>query len=96
MTVFLKVQHNILIINTVSIAGLKQNIASVIKKVRYEGKPMIIMQRFEPVAVLLDHEYYEVLEKALEDKMDLGAIEDGKNESRKSSKVVAKKLGLRT
>lgn len=82
-------------INTVSITGLKQNIAGVIKKIRSEGKPMVIIQRSEPAAVLLDPEYYEVLEKALEDKIDLKAIEDRKNEPRKSSRVVAKKLGLR-
>jgi len=82
-------------INTVSVTDLKQNIAGVIKKVQTNGKPMVIIQRSRPAAVLVDPKYYEVLEKALEDKIDLQAIVDRKNEPRISSKIVAKTLGLK-
>lgn len=82
-------------INTVSITGLKQNTAGIIKKIQVDGKPMIIMQRSEPAAVIVDTKYYEILEEALEDKLDLKTIAVRKNEPRVSSKIVAKKLGLR-
>lgn len=82
-------------ISTVSITGLKQNTASLIKKIQIDGKPMIIMQRSEPAAVIVNTKYYEILEEALEDKLDLKAIKTRKNEPRISSKIVAKKLGLR-
>ena len=82
-------------INTVSVTDLKQNIAGVIKKVKSDGRPMVIMQRSQPAAVLVDSKYYEVLEKALEDKIDLQAISSRKKEPRISSKIVAKKLGLK-
>lgn len=81
-------------INTVSVTDLKQNIAGVIKKIQTNGKPMVIIQRSQPAAVLVDPKYFEVLEEALEDKMDLLAIADRKKESRISSKIVAKKLGF--
>ncbi len=81
-------------INTVSVTDLKQNIAGVIKKVKSNGKPMVIIQRSRPAAVLVDPQYYEALEKALEDKIDLQVITDRKNEPRISYKIVAKKLGL--
>jgi len=82
-------------INTVSITGLKQNTAGVIKKIQADGKSMIIMQRSEPAAVIVDTKYYEILEEALEDKMDLKTIAVRIKEPRVSSKIVAKKLGLR-
>ncbi len=81
-------------INTVSVTDLKQNIAGVIKKVQTNGKPMVIIQRSQPAAVIMDPKYYEILEEAVEDKMDLKAITERKNEPRISSKIVAKKLGF--
>ncbi len=82
-------------INTVSITGLKQNTAGIIKKIQVDGKPMIIMQRSEPAAVLLDPKSYEAFEEALEDLIDLKAIKERKNEPRVSSKIIARKLGLK-
>lgn len=67
-------------INTVSITDLKQNTADVVKKVKSSGEPILVMQRSEPAAVLVDPEYYEVLEEALEDLEDLRDIELRKNE----------------
>ena len=81
-------------INTVSITDLKQNTSDVVKRVRASGKPVVVMQRSEPAAVLLDPDYFEILEKALEDLGDLQAIEDRKNEPTVPFEEVAKKLGL--
>lgn len=67
-------------LNTVSITNLKQNTSDVVKRVRISGKPVVVMQRSEPAAVLVDPDYYEILEQALEDLKDLQAIEDRKNE----------------
>lgn len=80
--------------NTVSITSLKQNTSDVVKNVRATGKPVVIMQRSEPAAVLLDPAYYEILEQALEDLEDLQIIEERKNEPTVPFEVVAKKLGL--
>ncbi|MDP3974248.1 MAG: type II toxin-antitoxin system Phd/YefM family antitoxin [Candidatus Daviesbacteria bacterium] len=81
-------------INTVSITDLKQNTADVVKRVKITGKSVLIIQRSEPSAVLVDPNYYEILEKSLEDLEDLKVIEERKEESTVSSKQVAKKLGL--
>lgn len=81
-------------IKTVSITDLKQNTASIIKKVKTEGKPVVVLQRSEPAAVLVGPDYYEALEIALEDIADLKAVEERKNEPTISSQKVAKKLGL--
>lgn len=67
-------------INTVSITDLKQNTAKVVKKVKEEGKPVVILQRSEPTAVLIDPKYYEILQQALEDLEDLIDLEIRKNE----------------
>ncbi len=71
-------------INTVSITDLKQNTASVIKRIKSEGESVAVLQRSEIAAVLVDPDYYEALEQALEDKLDLQAIEDRKDEPRVS------------
>ena len=67
-------------INTVSITDLKQKTAEVVKKVKTSGEPVVVMQRSEPAAVLIDPQYYKTLEEALEDIGDLKAIEERKNE----------------
>lgn len=67
-------------INTVSITTLKQNTADVIGKVKSTGQPVVVMQRSEPAAVLVDPDYYQILEEALEEREDLKAIEKRKNE----------------
>lgn len=82
-------------INTVSITDLKQNTADVVKRVKTSGGPLVVMQRSEPAAVLVDPEYYEILEEALEDLEDLRDIELRKNDPTVPAEEVAKKLGLR-
>lgn len=67
-------------INTISITDLKQNTASVVKKVKESGRPHFILQRSEVAAVLVDPEKYQILEQALEDMEDLQAIEKRKDE----------------
>lgn len=81
-------------INTVSITDLKQNTADVVKKMKSSGQPVVVLQRSEVAAVLLDPDYYKILEQALEDLEDLRDIELRKNDPTVSSEEVAKKLGL--
>ncbi|TSC87824.1 MAG: Uncharacterized protein G01um10145_961 [Microgenomates group bacterium Gr01-1014_5] len=81
-------------LNTVSITNLKQNTADVIEKVKKGGAPILVIQRSEPAAVLVDPEYYETLVEALEDIEDIRDIELRKNEPTIPFEEVAKKLGL--
>ncbi len=67
-------------INTVSITDLKQNTSKVIKQVQDDGRSIVILQRSKVAAVLVDPSYYDTLEEALEDIIDLKAIEDRKND----------------
>ena len=67
-------------INTVSITDLKQNTASIVKRAKASGQPVVVLQRSEVAAVLVDPDYYKVLEQALEDLEDLRDIELRKNE----------------
>ena len=67
-------------INTASITDLKQNTAQIIKKLQLEGKSVVILQRSQPAAVLVDPRYFTILEEALENEIDLKAIEERKNE----------------
>lgn len=67
-------------LNTVSITDLKQNTAGVIAKVKSTGRPVVVIQRSEPAAVLVEPDHYELLEQALEDIEDLRDIEARKNE----------------
>ena len=78
-------------INTVSITDLKQNTADVVKRVKDSGKPLVVMQRSEPAAVLVDPDYFQILERALEDLEDLRDIELRKNEPRVSMDEYLKK-----
>lgn len=81
-------------INTVSITDLKQNTADVVKKLRTSGGSVVVMQRSEPAAVLVDPDYYEMLERALEDFEDLRDIELRKNEPTRSlDKYLDKRFG---
>ena len=50
-------------INTVSISNLKQNTSKVIGKVREEGGSLVILQRSKVAAVLVDPDYYDILEE---------------------------------
>ena len=81
-------------INIVSITNLKQNTASIVSDVKTTGEPVVVLQRSEPAAVMVDPDYYKILEEALEEKEDLKAIMERKNEPVISSDEVAKKLGL--
>lgn len=79
-------------INTTSITDLKQNTASVIKKLQEEGKSIVILQRSQAAAVLVDPDYFALLEDALETSSDTKAIEERKNEPTVSFEEIAKKL----
>ena len=96
LNILLKVWYNIFnMINTVSITDLKQNTADVVKKVRISGKPIIVMQRSEPAAILVDPDHYQILEKALEDLEDLRDIELRKNDPTVPMDEVMEKLASR-
>lgn len=95
MTVLLNVPYNVsTMINTVSITDLKQKTSEVVKRVKLSGQPVVVIQRSEPAAVLIDPDYYQVLERALEDLEDLKAIEERKDEPGIPAEKIAKKLGL--
>ncbi|MDO8497784.1 MAG: type II toxin-antitoxin system Phd/YefM family antitoxin [bacterium] len=79
-------------INTASITDLKQNTAQIIKKLKIGGKSVVILQRSQPAAVLVDPNYYAVLEEALENSNDLTAIEERKNEKTVSFEEASKKV----
>jgi len=81
-------------INTVSITELKQNTAGVLGKIKSGKKHIVVLQRSKAAAVIVDPEYFEKMEQALEDAADLRAIEERKNEPGISLEEVAKKLGL--
>lgn len=84
-------------INTTSITALKQNTAQIIKKLRKEGKSVVILQRSQAAAILVDPEYYTVLEEALENAEDLKAIEERENEPTVSfDKYFQKRFGKDT
>lgn len=82
-------------INTASVTDLKQNTAGILKKIRSSGASIVVLQRSKPAAVLMDPDYYRILEEALEDLEDLRAIEERKNEPEIPFKEVAKKLGIK-
>lgn len=65
-------------INTVSITDLKQNTSKVIGRVREEGTSLVILQRSKAAAVLVDPDYFDILEEALENAADLKTIEERK------------------
>lgn len=79
-------------IDTVSITDLKQNTSQVIKRVKNRGRSVVILQRSRAAAVLVDPDYFDALEASFEDRIDLKAIEDRKNEPSISFEEVSKKL----
>ena len=79
-------------INAVSITDLKQNTSKIIKKVRAEGRSLIILQRSKAAAVLVDPDYFDILEESLENASDLKSIEERKNEPKVPFEKVAGKL----
>ncbi len=81
-------------IDTVSITDLKQNTSSVVKKIQMGGKSVVVLQHSKPAAILVDPDYYTLLEQALEDLHDLRAIEERKDEPKISLAAVAKKLSV--
>ena len=95
LTIRSRVLYSVLImINTASITDLKQNTAQIIKKMQEEGKSVVILQRSQAAAVLVDPDYFAVLEEALETTNDLKAIEERKNEPTVPFEEVAKNLDL--
>jgi len=82
------------VIDTVSITDLKQNTSSVVKKMQKGGKSVVVLQHSRPAAILVDPDYYTLLEQALEDLHDLKTIEERKNEPKTALADVAKKLSV--
>lgn len=66
--------------DTISITDLKQHTSKVIKKVQDKGRSVVILQRSKTVAVLVDPNYYNILEQTLENTIDLKAIKERKND----------------
>ena len=93
LTVRLRVRYNVYM-QTVSITDLKQNTKAVIRRVRDSKRPLFVLQRSQPAAVLLNPKQYEAYEQFLEDRDDLQVIEDRKNEPTASLEKVAKELGI--
>lgn len=79
-------------INTVSITDLKQNTSKIIQKVKTEGKSLVILQRSKAAAVLVDPDYFDVLEQSLENASDLKSIEERKDEPKVPFEKVSSKL----
>ena len=79
-------------INAVSITDLKQNTSKIIEKVRTEGRSLIVLQRSKAAAVLVDPDYFDILEESLENASDLKSIEERKNELKVPFEKVADKL----
>ena len=95
LTVHYIVLYNVLnMINTISITDLKQNTSRVIKQIQDHGESVLILQHSKAAAVLVDPDYFNTLEEALENRMDLKAIEERKSEPTVPFEEVAKKLGL--
>ena len=81
-------------ISTLSITDLKQNTSKVIKQLQDNGKSIVILQRSKAAAVLVDPAYFGFLEEAFEDRIDLKAIDDRREESTVSLKEIRKKLEI--
>ena len=79
-------------IDTISITDLKQNASSVLKMVKDEGKTIMVLQRSKAAAMLVEPEYFSLLEKSLEDLEDLQAIKKRISEPTVSCEDVAKKF----
>jgi len=79
-------------INTVSITDLKQNTSKIIEKVKTEGKSLVILQRSKAAAVLVDPDYFDILEQSLENASDLKSIEERKDEPKVPFEKVSGKL----
>ena len=57
--------------NTVSITDLRQDATKIIGGLELSGEPTYILQNSKARAVIVDVEYYEALQEALEDLMDV-------------------------
>jgi prevent-host-death family protein len=79
-------------INTVSITDLKQNASNILKMVKNQGKPVMVLQRSKATAILVDPEYFSLLERALEDLEDLKAISMRAKEDTTPFEAVSKKF----
>jgi len=83
--------------DTISITDLKQNTAGVIARVKGSPDPILVLQRSEVAAVLVDPVRYremEALIERLEDMEDIQAIKDRKNDPTISAEQMAQELGL--
>lgn len=79
-------------ITTTSITDLKKNTASIIRKVQTEGNSIMILQRSQAAAVLVDPKYLAMLESLAEDMEDIKAFKERANEPKVSLESVKKAL----
>jgi len=54
----------------ISVTDLRQNTAKVLKRIKKTGETLTILQRSKPTAVLVDHDYFNMLEEAYMDLTD--------------------------
>lgn len=76
---------------TIPITQLKQNAAQVIDDVVNSGQSAVILQRSQPKAVIADFDYFNSLEAAVVDFLDVQEAEKAKKEPRISLKNYIKK-----
>ena len=79
-------------LDTVSITELKQNTAGIMKRIKAKDKPLLVLQRSYPTAVILSTKRYEQL---VEDLDDIRVSYERRNEPTVSFEEVSKKLGLK-
>ncbi len=65
---------------TVSISDVRTNLADLVKRAITTQLPITILQRSEPKAVLVDHNYYVALEEAVLDLTDAREADRAKTE----------------
>lgn len=68
--------------NTITISQLRQNAADAINTVISSQQPMVILQRSNPTAVLVDARYFQALEDAVLDATDAREADKAKTEDR--------------
>lgn len=67
---------------TLPISQLRQHAAAIIADVVAKQQPMVIVQRSQPTAVLVDVSYFQALEDAVLDATDAAEAEKAKKEKR--------------
>lgn len=80
---------------TITISQLRQNVADAINTVIASQQPMVILQRSNPTAVLVDARYFQALEDAVLDATDAREADKAKTENRVSFQTyIEKRWGI--